>query len=113
MSRKKRRSALVGLDDLALVISAALRTPNESEEEQAAILQLARKLPPGGLKEVVLLGHGSRKIHVIKVVRAHTGLGLKEAKDAVETPNWAYRCSSLAGAEEFRLDLLAAGAVVK
>ena len=34
--------------------------------------------------DVVLTGFGDQKIQVIKVVRALTGLGLKEAKDAVE-----------------------------
>ena len=34
--------------------------------------------------DVVLKGGGEKKIQVIKVVRAATGLGLKEAKDLVE-----------------------------
>src|SRR5262245_20847542 len=34
--------------------------------------------------DVILEAHGDKKIDVIKVVRAHTGLGLKEAKDLVE-----------------------------
>jgi len=34
--------------------------------------------------DVVLTGFGAEKIQVIKVVRAITGLGLKEAKDLVE-----------------------------
>ena len=34
---------------------------------------------------VVLTGSGDKKIQVIKVVRELTGLGLKEAKDAVES----------------------------
>jgi len=34
--------------------------------------------------DVILAGFGDKKIQVIKVVRAHTGLGLKEAKDLVE-----------------------------
>jgi large subunit ribosomal protein L7/L12 len=35
--------------------------------------------------DVVLTGAGEKKIQVIKVVRAVTGLGLKEAKDLVES----------------------------
>jgi large subunit ribosomal protein L7/L12 len=35
--------------------------------------------------DVVLTGVGSQKIQVIKVVRALTGLGLKEAKELVDT----------------------------
>ena len=34
--------------------------------------------------DVVLVGVGDKKIHVIKVVREITGLGLKEAKDLVD-----------------------------
>ena len=35
--------------------------------------------------DVVLTGPGGQKIQVIKVVRAITGLGLKEAKDVVDS----------------------------
>ena len=35
--------------------------------------------------DVILLTTGDKKINVIKVVRAHTGLGLKEAKDLVDS----------------------------
>ena len=35
--------------------------------------------------DVVLVNFGEKKIQVIKVVRAQTGLGLKEAKDLVES----------------------------
>jgi large subunit ribosomal protein L7/L12 len=35
--------------------------------------------------DVVLTGAGDKKIQVIKVVRAITGLGLKEAKDLVDS----------------------------
>ena len=35
--------------------------------------------------DVVLQGAGDKKIQVIKVVRAITGLGLKEAKDLVDS----------------------------
>lgn len=34
---------------------------------------------------VVLTDAGAQKVNVIKVVRAHTGLGLKEAKDLVDS----------------------------
>lgn len=36
---------------------------------------------------VIIKDVGAKKINVIKEVRALTGLGLKEAKDLVETPN--------------------------
>ena len=35
--------------------------------------------------DIILTNSGDKKINVIKVVREVTGLGLKEAKDAVET----------------------------
>ena len=35
--------------------------------------------------DVILITHGDKKIQVIKEVRAITGLGLKEAKDLVES----------------------------
>ena len=38
----------------------------------------------GGTVDVILTAGGDKKIQVIKVVRAVTGLGLKEAKDLVE-----------------------------
>ena len=36
--------------------------------------------------DVILVDHGANKINVIKVVREITGLGLKEAKELVDTP---------------------------
>ncbi len=38
----------------------------------------------GGTVDVILAGAGDKKIQVIKVVRAATGLGLKEAKSLVD-----------------------------
>src|SRR3982074_3013465 len=38
----------------------------------------------GGTRDVILAGAGDKKIQVIKVVRAATGLGLKEAKALVD-----------------------------
>ena len=39
-------------------------------------------------KKVVLLHHGDNKVQCIKAIRIFTGLGLKEAKQGSETPNW-------------------------
>ncbi len=50
---------------------AAAPGAGEAAEEQTAF-------------DVVLTGAGDKKIQVIKVVRAVTGLGLKEAKDLVD-----------------------------
>lgn len=63
---------------------------------------------------IVLTDSGAKKIEVIKVVRALTGLGLKEAKDAVEqTPSTLKEGVSKADAEEAKKQLEAAGAKVE
>ena len=61
--------------------------------------------------DVVLTGSGSNKINVIKVVRALTGLGLKEAKDKVDTlPSAIKEAVSKADAEDAKKQLEEAGA---
>ncbi|MDR1976880.1 MAG: 50S ribosomal protein L7/L12 [Campylobacteraceae bacterium] len=63
---------------------------------------------------VVLVDAGDKKINVIKVVRALTGLGLKEAKDATEqTPSTIKEGVSKADAEEAKKQLEEAGAKVE
>lgn len=63
---------------------------------------------------VVLAAMGEKKIEVIKVVRAITGLGLKEAKDLVEgAPQVVKEAVAKADAEKFKKDLEAAGAKVE
>ena len=63
---------------------------------------------------IVLVDSGDKKINVIKVVRALTGLGLKEAKDAVEgTPSVLKEGVSKDGAEAAKKELEEAGAKVE
>ncbi|MBS0192771.1 MAG: 50S ribosomal protein L7/L12 [Proteobacteria bacterium] len=63
---------------------------------------------------VVLEAAGEKKVEVIKVVRAITSLGLKEAKDLVEgAPQNVKEGVNKADAEKFKKDLEAAGAKVK
>lgn len=63
---------------------------------------------------VVLTDAGANKINVIKVVRALTGLGLKEAKEAVEgTPSTLKEGVSKADAEDAKKQLEEAGAKVE
>jgi large subunit ribosomal protein L7/L12 len=63
---------------------------------------------------VVLAGVGEKKIHVIKEVRAITGLGLKEAKDLVDgAPNPVKEGISKSEAEEIKKKLEQAGATVE
>ena len=62
---------------------------------------------------VVLKAAGEKKVEVIKVVRAITGLGLKEAKDLTEAGGVVKDAVSKADAEKFKKDLEAAGATVE
>jgi large subunit ribosomal protein L7/L12 len=64
--------------------------------------------------DVILEAAGEKKINVIKVVRALTGLGLKEAKDLVDqAPNPVKQAITKDEAEEIRKQLEEAGATVK
>ena|SRR5579864_6366145 len=56
---------------VAVAAAGGAAAPAEAEEKTAF--------------DVVLTGAGGQKIQVIKVVRAVTGLGLKEAKDLVDS----------------------------
>jgi len=63
--------------------------------------------------DVVLESFGDKKIAVIKVVRAVTSLGLKEAKDVVEgAPSKVKEGVSKEDAEKVKADLEEAGATV-
>ena len=63
--------------------------------------------------DVVLEGFGDNKIAVIKVVREITGLGLKEAKEAVEgAPKAIQEGVNKEKAEEIKTKLEEAGAAV-
>jgi large subunit ribosomal protein L7/L12 len=64
--------------------------------------------------DVVLQSAGDKKIQVIKVVRAATGLGLKEAKALVdEAPNPVKEALSREDAENLKAQLEEAGATVE
>ena len=63
---------------------------------------------------VVLLAAGEKKVEVIKVVRAATGLGLKEAKDLVDgAPKPVKEAIPKADAEALKKQLEDAGAKVE
>jgi large subunit ribosomal protein L7/L12 len=73
----------------------------DGAEEQAAV-------------DVMLTGAGDKKIQVIKVVRAATGLGLKEAKALVdEAPKPVKEGVEKEEAEKLRQELQEAGATVE
>jgi large subunit ribosomal protein L7/L12 len=64
--------------------------------------------------EVVLVSAGEKKVNAIKVVRAITGLGLKEAKDMVDAaPSTIKEGVTKAEAEDLKKQLEEAGATVE
>ncbi len=64
--------------------------------------------------DVILAGVGDKKIQVIKVVRALTGLGLKEAKEVVDTaPKPVKEAVPKEEAEEAKAQLEEVGATVE
>jgi len=90
-----------GVSAQATVVAAGAAAGGAAEEAQTEF-------------DVVLTGAGAKKINVIKVVRAITGLGLKEAKAAVEeTPSTLKEGVSKEEAEELKSQLEEAGASVE
>jgi ribosomal protein L7/L12 len=64
--------------------------------------------------DVVLKDAGTQKIQVIKVIRAATGLGLKDAKDLVDAaPRTVLSFRDQAEAEKLKKELEAEGATVE
>ncbi len=85
----------------AVAVAAAPATAAAAVEEQTEF-------------DVIMTGFGDNKVAVIKVVRGITGLGLKEAKDAVEgVPTVLKEGVSKAEAETFKKELTEAGATVE
>jgi len=85
----------------AMMAAPAAAAPAEAVEEKTEF-------------DVILKETGANKIGVIKVVRALTGLGLKEAKDKVDgAPQTIKEAVSKQEAEEARKQLAEAGAVVE
>jgi large subunit ribosomal protein L7/L12 len=63
---------------------------------------------------VIMTSFGENKVGVIKVVRAITGMGLKEAKDLVEgVPSTIKEGASKAESEDIKKQLVEAGATVE
>jgi len=77
-----------------LELSELIKEMEEKFGVSAAAAAVAVAAPAGGAAapaaeektefDVILTGVGEKKVEVIKVVRAATGLGLKEAKDMVD-----------------------------
>jgi large subunit ribosomal protein L7/L12 len=78
-----------------------------------AVAAAAPAAGAGGGDDVILTAAGEKKIQVIKVVRAATGLGLKEAKALVdEAPKPVKEGVDKAEAEKLKADLEEAGGSV-
>jgi large subunit ribosomal protein L7/L12 len=85
----------------AVAVAAGPAAAAEAEEEQTEF-------------DVILTSFGAAKVGVIKAVRSATGLGLKEAKDVVESaPKAIKEGISKADAEELKKTLEEAGAEVE
>jgi large subunit ribosomal protein L7/L12 len=90
-----------GVSAAAPVAAAAAPAAGEAAEEQTEF-------------DVVLTAAGDKKINVIKEVRAITALGLKEAKELVESaPKSVKEGVNKAEAEELKKKLTEAGASVE
>lgn len=110
---------------LTLVEASELKTALEEEfgVTAAAPIVMGGAAPAGGEAasaeeqtefDVILKAFGDKKINVIKVVRAHTGLGLKEAKDLVDgVPSTVKEQVAKDEAEKVKKELEEAGATVE
>ena len=98
----KELEAKFGVSAAAPVAAAAAAGPAAAAEEEKDEF------------DVILTNCGEKKINVIKVVRAITGLGLKEAKDLVDgAPNTVKEAAPKAEAESIKKQLEEAGASVE
>src|SRR5690554_3036413 len=89
-----------GIDPSAVAVAAGPVAQAEEAEEKTEF-------------NVILKSFGDKKIEVIKVMRATTGLGLVEAKALVETPDAVIKEKvNKDEAEKIKADFEAAGATV-
>jgi large subunit ribosomal protein L7/L12 len=121
---EKVTQALDIIKGMSLMEAADLKKALEEEFGVTAAAPMMMAGPMGGGAEaavveektefdVVLQAAGEKKINVIKVVRAHTGLGLKEAKDLVDgAPNTVKEGISKDEAEKLKKEFEEAGATV-
>jgi large subunit ribosomal protein L7/L12 len=111
------------LSGLTVMEAAELSKMLEEAWGVSAAAPVAAAAAPGAAAEaveeqtefdVILADFGAKKINVIKEVRAITGLGLKEAKDLVESaPKAVKEAVSKDEAAEIKTKLEAAGAKVE
>ncbi|MDA8933311.1 50S ribosomal protein L7/L12 [Candidatus Pelagibacter ubique] len=109
------------LSSLTVVEAAELSKQLEEKWGVTAMAAAAPAAAAGGAAEeakddftIMLISAGDKKINVIKEVRAATSLGLKEAKDLVESaPKEVKSGVNKKDAEEIKAKLEAAGAKVE
>jgi large subunit ribosomal protein L7/L12 len=110
------------LSSLTVMEAAELATLLEEKWGVSAAAPVAMAAASGGEAvaaeeqtefDVILLSFGDKKIQVIKEVRALTGLGLKEAKDLVESaPKALKEAVGKEEADEVKAKIEAAGGQV-
>ena len=113
------------LSELTLLEAAELKTALEEKWGVTAAVGGAMMMPAGVVAaaepeeeqtefDVVLTDFGPKKINVIKVVRALTSLGLREAKEAVESaPTTLMEAVGKEAADEAKAKLEEEGAKVE
>ena len=125
LESKNAQAAMDAIEKLTLIEMAELVKALEDKFGVTAAAPMAIAAMPGAGAgaapaeekdefDVILSAAGSEKIKVIKVVRAITSLGLKEAKDLVEgAPKPVKEGVSKKEAEDFKKQLEEAGATVE
>jgi large subunit ribosomal protein L7/L12 len=122
LNKSEILDAIAGMTVLEL--SGLIKDMEEKFGVSAAAAAVAVAAPAGGgaaaaaVEEqteftVMLLAAGEKKVECIKVVRAATGLGLKEAKDLVEAGGKVKEGANKADAEAIKKKLEEAGAKVE
>ena len=123
LNKSEILDAIAGMTVLEL--SGLIKDMEEKFGVSAAAVAVAVAAPAGGgaaaaaVEEqteftVMLLASGEKKVECIKVVRAATGLGLKEAKDLVDgAPKAVKEGVNKADAEALKKQLEEAGAKVE
>ena len=125
MAKLKKEDVLDYLESASMLEVSELITDIEEKFNVTAAAPVAVAAAPGGAGEasvaeeksdfgIELTEVGAKKINVIKVIREITSLGLKEAKDLVESAPTSVK-SGIGNeeAQQLKEKLEAAGAVVK
>jgi large subunit ribosomal protein L7/L12 len=124
LSSSNAQTAMAAIEKLTLLEMSELVKALEDRFGVTAAAPMAFAAMPGAAAapaveeqtefDVILSAIGAEKIKVIKVVRAITGLGLKEAKDLVEgAPKPVKEGIAKAEAEDAKKQLVEVGATVE